>query len=271
MNPELICSIANRAGVPIVELPTERIAQISVSPQAQLRTARYKKAVYLFDGLVFKGPYRSHELGLIKNLRFNHALEILETALQLHERERAALPWTFLGRGGEDQYYLASPNVGKRKDVPIEVMSSKLERDVKVIKRKVAVKRVSDIEGTEQLNEDILSATLQHLYLRFLLDIGDSGTHNVLIRQDNDGTARPIAGIDLEETRAVKVRLGRRLDHLFKKGPSKDQIRLYDSGVGRIKSLSFNRLDQHASEGLRAVGVDMERLKGNMELWERLE
>jgi len=30
-------------------------------------------------------------------------------------------------------------------------------------------------------------------------------------------------------------------------------------------------LDQHASERLRAVGVDLERLKGNMELWERLE
>jgi hypothetical protein len=270
MNPSQLHMVAHIVGVPIAGLSVEKIAEIMVSLQAQRKTAKYKKAVYLVEDLVFKGPYNSHDSALMKNLRVSYALELLETALQLHERERGSLPWQLLGYAGGNSFYLVAPNVGKWKDIPFDVISSKLETNVKVVRRGEAVQRVSDIEETERLTEDIKSATLQHLYLRFLLDIGDSGTHNVLIREDYHRTGRLIAGIDLEETRSFKKK-ERRLDHLFKKGPSKNQICLYDSGVGKIKSLSFNRLDQHASEGLRAVGVDLERLKGNMELWERLE
>ena len=38
---------------------------------------------------MFKGPYRSEEAALVNNLRFNYAIQLLETALQLPERERA--------------------------------------------------------------------------------------------------------------------------------------------------------------------------------------
>jgi len=181
MNPNQLESIARQVGVPIVELPTERIAQISASPQAQLRTARYKKAAYLVEDLVFKGLYNSHDSALMKNLRVSYALEFLETALELPEWQRGCLPWKFLGNGGNNQYYLVAPNVGKWKDIPFDVMSSKLETNVKVVRRGAAVKRVSEIEVTEQLTEGIKLAAMQHLYLRFLLDIGDSGTHNILI------------------------------------------------------------------------------------------
>ena len=58
--------------------------------------------------------------------------------------------------------------------------------------------------------------------------------------------------------------------HLFKKPPSKKQIRLYESDVCKIKSFSDRHLDQHTSDRLRAVGVDLERLNENMKLWERL-
>ena len=53
----------------MVELTAEKLAEIKTSPQAQLRTARYKKAVYLVGDLVFKGPYKAHETSLINNLR----------------------------------------------------------------------------------------------------------------------------------------------------------------------------------------------------------
>ena len=94
--------------------------------------------------------------------------------------------------------------MGKRKNIPFELVTTKIETNVKVVPRGEAVRRVSDIERNGQLTDDIKSATLQHLYLRFLLDIGDSGTHNVLIREDYDSTGRLIAGIDLEERRGIK-------------------------------------------------------------------
>jgi hypothetical protein len=105
--------------------------------------------------------------------------------------------------------------------------------------------------------------------LRFLLDTGDSGTHNILKREDHDGAGRLIAGIDLEETRKVKEKK-RRLDHLFRKAASKKQNSLYESDVCKIKSLSYDQLDQHTLDRMKAVGIDLGRLKDNMELWENL-
>jgi hypothetical protein len=270
MNPNQFQMIACQAGIPISDLSTEKIAEIMASPQAQLRTATYKKGVYLVEDLVFKGPYKGHETALIKNLRHSYAIELLESALGLCEWERGSLPLEFLGYIGDDQYYLAAPNVGRRRAILFEVVSSRIERNAKIVKRGDAVERVSDREGTDWLSQGIKLAALQHLYLRFLLDIGDSGTHNVLIREDYDRTGRQIAGIDLEETRGFKVKK-RRLEHLFKKPPSKKQISLYESDVCKIKSFSDRQLDQHTSDRLRAVGVDLERLNENMELWESLK
>jgi hypothetical protein len=101
--------------------------------------------------------------------------------------------------------------------------------------------------------------------LRFLLGIGDSGTYNVLIREDNDSTERLIAGIDLEDRRG-NGKKKRRLDLLFSK-PYKKHIALYRSDISKIKLLSYSQLDQHTLDGLSAVGIDLERLKENMDLW----
>ncbi len=159
---------------------------------------------------------------LMKNLRYTYALELLEAALQLPEWQRGSLGWEYLGCGDDNQYYLVAPNVGKWKNIPFELVTTKIETNVKVVPRGEVVRRVSEIENNGQLTDEIKSASLQHLYLRFLLDIGDSGTHNVLIREDYDSTGRLIAGIDLEERRGIKVKESR-LDHLFKKTPSKKQ------------------------------------------------
>jgi hypothetical protein len=260
--------MAHQVGVPIVELSAEKVAEILASPQAQLRTARYKKAVYIVGELVFKGPYKAQDKVLLKNLTFNYAIERLEEALQLPEWQRGSLRWEFLGYTGGDQYFLAAPNIGRSKHIPYEVVNSKIEMNAKIVKRGEAVRRVSDLEGTERLTAEIKLAALQHLYLRFLLDIGDSGTHNVLIREDNPASRRLIAGIDLEERRAIRVK-GSRLDQLFKKPPSKRQISLYESEICKIRSFSNRQIDQHTVDGLRAVGIDLDRLKENMETWDR--
>jgi hypothetical protein len=273
MNSGHCIRLAHKVGVPIQKLSAETMAQLISAPQAQLRTSKYKKAVKFVEDLVFKGPYTCDDEGLMKNLRYTYAIELLEAALQLHEWQRGSLRWKYLGCGDDKHYYLVSPNVGKWIDIHSEPANSKLETNVKVVPRGVAVWRVSDIEGTGQLTVDVKLATLQHLYLRFLLDIGDSGTYNVLIREDNDSSGRLIAGIDLEEeiTDNVKVRRSkeknRRLNLLFSKGPFLKHISLYQSDISKIMLLSYSQLDQLTSDKLSAVGIDLERLKWNMELW----
>ena len=205
----------------------------------------------------------------MKNLRITYAVQLLEEALHLPEWQRGALPWEYIGQWGIDQYYLVAPNVGRWKNIPFNWVSSKIESNVPVIPRCGAVWRVSDAEKNGRMNDGIKLAALQHLYFRFLLDIGDSGTHNILIRDDQDAKGKLIAGVDLEEKRLIKAK-ERRLDHLFKKAPSKRQVHLYQSDVCKIKSVSYGQLNQHTLDNLDTVDVDLERLKEKMELWEKL-
>jgi len=270
MNTDLLNITAHKVGVPIKNLSIRDIARVNNAPQAQKRTAKFKKAVYIVDELVFKGPYAHDDPRLINNLKYTYAVQLLEEALQLPGWQRGALPWKYIGQWGVDQYYLAGPNVGKWKNIPFERVSSKIETDVPVIPRGGVVWRVSDVEKNGTLIDGIKIAALQHLYFRFLLDIGDSGTHNILIRNDNDTSGRLIAGIDLEEKRAINGKTCR-LDHLFKKFPSKMQVQFYQTEVCNIKSLSYRRLDQQTLDGLDSVGIDLERLKVNMELWEKTD
>jgi hypothetical protein len=275
MNSDHFIKLAHKVGIPIEKLSAVVMTKLKGAPQAQKRTAKFKKAVYIVDDLVFKGPYTCDDHGLIKNLRYTYAIELLEAALQLHKRQRGSLRWEYVGCWDDNQHYLVAPNVGKWENIPSELVSTKIETNVKVVPRGKAVRRVSDMESTGQLTDDIKLATLQHLYLRFLLDIGDSGTYNVLIREDHDSSGRLIAGIDLEEeiTDNVKVRRSkeknRRLNLLFSKVPFPKHISLYQSDVCKIKSLSYSQLDQHTLNRLNAVGIDLERLKWNMELWVR--
>lgn len=269
MNRGNLNTIAHSVGVPIQKLPARTMTTVKNAPQAQKRTATYKKAVYIVDDLVFKGPYVCDDSRLMNNLRYTYAIQLLEESLHLPEWLRGSLPWECIACWKGDQNYLVAPNVGKWKDIPFERVSSKIETNVPVVPRGGGVWRVSDVEKNGLLTNGIKSAALQHLYFRFLLDIGDSGTHNVIVRKDRDSTDGLIAGIDLEEKRAIKAK-ERKLDHLFKKAPSKRQVYLYQSDVCKIKSLSYSQLDQHSLDKLDAVGIDLKRLNENMELWKKL-
>jgi hypothetical protein len=177
MNSDYSVELAHTVGVPILNLSAHKVTEVISAPQAQKRTAKFKKAVKIVDDLVFKGPYTFKDRGLINSLKYTYALQLLEAALHLPERQRGSLPWEYVGCCNDDQCYLVAKNVGMHGKIPSKPVSTKIETNVKVVPRKTYIMRVSDIEGNGQLTDDVKLAALQHLYLRFLLDIGDSGTH----------------------------------------------------------------------------------------------
>ena len=270
MNPNDIEMLSEKVEIPIQKLSMETMTKINDSPQGQRKTSKHKKVVKIVEDQVYKGPYACDDQALINNLSYNYALEFLEDALQLREWQKGSLQWEYVGCWNGDCCYLVTSNVGKCRDLSWEIVDTKIEKSVKVIQRGKHVNRVSDIEGTALLTDDIKAASLQHLYLRFLLDLGDSGTHNILVREDYGRSGRLIAGIDLEEKRSLK-RKESRLNNLFKKGASKKQFRMYETYIHKIKSLSYGEIDQLTLDRLSAVGIDLKRLKENMELWERLK
>jgi len=269
MKTNNLSEMARIVGVPIKALSAVTRYKVAGAPRAQLRTATFKKAVFVVNDLVFKGPYICSDPKLVNNLRFTYAVQLLEETLKIPEWQRGALAWEYMVLDGNKQYYLVAANVGKTENVPFDMVSSKIETDVPVIPRGGAVWRVSDVEKNGRLADDIKLASLQHLYFRFLLDIGDSGSHNILIREDHDASGRMIAGIDLEEKRIIREK-GSRLGHLFKKAPSKRQVLLYQTEVCKIEALSYGRLAHSTINQLRAVSIDLERLKANMELWDNM-
>ena len=262
--------IAGHVGIPVRKLPAETMAKVNDAPQGQKKTSKHKKVVKIVEDLIFKGIFTCDDKKLMNSLSYTYALEVLEDVLQLPEWQRGSLRWEYVGSWNDNQFYLVGTNVGKRNGIPFDIVSTKIEKDVKVVPRGEHVNRVSDLEGTSLLTDEIKLASLQHLYLRFLLDLGDSGTHNILVRKDYDDTGRLVAGIDLEEKRGIKVNESR-LDHLFKKVASSKQHGLYQSDVCKIKTLSYGQLNQQAIERLNTAGIDMERLQENMDLWERLK
>ena len=270
MNTDDIEILADKVGVPIRKLSAETMAKVNDAPQGQKKTSKHKKVVKIVEDLIFKGIFTCDDKKLMNSLSYTYALEVLEDVLQLPEWQRGSLRWEYVGCWNDNQYYLVGKNVGERNGIPFDIVTTKIEKDVKVVPRNEHVSRVSDLEGTALLTDAIKLASLQHLYLRFLLDLGDSGTHNILVRKDYDDTGRLVAGIDLEEKRGIKVNESR-LDHLFKKVASRKQHRLYQSDVCKIKTLSNSQLDQGTLDKLSDVGIDLKRIKENMELWNRLK
>ena len=215
---------------------------------------------------MFKGPYTCDDPRLIKNLRFTYAIQLLEKALELPEWQRGIIAMA-IHRDWEAMINIIwwLQMLANGKIFPLNWMSSKIETNVPIVPRGGFVWRVSDVEKNGQLTDEIKLAALQHLYLRFILDIGDSGTHNILIREDYDSTGRLIAGIDLEDRRG-NIANSSRLNLLFSK-LYKKHISLYISDVHKIKSLSYRQLGQHTLDKLSAVDIDLKRLKVNMARW----
>ena len=266
----LLRELAYRAGVSIQTLSQTAVARITSAPHAKLKTAVYKKPVHIVGDRVYKGPYTFDDSRLMNNLRFTYALQVLEERLILPEWLRTSLPWQCIGYDGNDGYFLVARNVGKTCKIPFEIVSSKLETDVPVVARGGCVRRVADVESNGRLTNEAKLAALQHLYFRFLLGIGDSGTHQILIREDYKTSGRLIAGVDIEERRAITGK-DSRLDHLFKKAPSKVQRLLYAPVVDHIRVLGHHHLDQNSLGRLSAIGIDPEGVKRNIETWEGLK
>ena len=75
---------------------------------------------------------------------------------------------------------------------------------------------------------------LQHLYLRYLLGIGDSGTHNILFNETQNGDSL-VTGIDLEEVNSSnKMKTIDKMKKLFKSHSSL-QKKIYEPYLNKIK------------------------------------
>lgn len=192
------------AAVPTLSVKRPAKAKVSLlldRPIFQQLTSTHKKPVYLDETgrFVLKGPYHPDQ----DEVRFQLNLNMARRVLELDEAR--GIPGTvldvplpvYLPQGR----FLRWPNVAGYTDpnLPGDRVSNAVMEEACVLRRKQGqvARRVSDLNRIE-LTRDILLGTLNHLYVRALLGIGDSGPHNVLV----DPHTQRVYGIDLEERRS---------------------------------------------------------------------
>lgn len=204
--------------------------------QGQKRTAIFKKAVYIFEKEIYKGPYTKQKDfdRFMNNILYTKAFSIIEKELGV----KTYLSWKRIEKDENDNYYFVSKNIGDYSKIIFEKVSSKIEENVNVAKRKSFIYRVSELDDNE-LTPEIIIETLQHLYTRYLLGIGDSGTHNVLLcHKCHNSKKQLIVGNDFEERRKIKEKLTK-IECLFRKKPSKKEYRIYLPYISKIKLLNL--------------------------------
>lgn len=179
----------------------------------QRRTSNHKKAVFIAPDYIYKGPYLANVQGdrkkLLYNLYFTRALLALEQHLKLPDNLRSIVDWhSIIKIDNTNDYYLKQKSLGTLtiSENDYETVSTKIETDVKVLRRGSHINRLIELENDESYfqgdTKNIRLACLQHFYLRYILNIGDSGTWNILVRRDE---SQGICGIDFEEIRSEKA------------------------------------------------------------------
>ena len=243
-------------GVSMIDIPIESENKIKSKSQAQKLTAKFKKACYLYGDYVVKGPYNSLDKIDI-NIENTKKFMELETKLNLPRYLKTVMQYEIyqvMSSHKDDskkkplRWYLKADNMGDISTMKTEKVTTKLETDVEVVERGSVVNRICELEKTPGiLTDKIKTAVLQHLYIRYLLNIGDSGTHNILLVKDTnlwDGML--VLGNDMEEKTTYGLR-DSKLGCLFRKS-SKIIEKVYDTSIlKKIRTFKKER-DEFDSE-----------------------
>lgn len=269
----------------IEDIGDDELHYILALPRGQQLTSTNKRSVYIGADLVYKGPFKSiGDVKFANNIKFTKALCILESVSTVPDKYKTCLQFKFKRYKSAvgSYYFIVYKNVGNisatepTKNVPRALISKTIkelmpelngiDRESIEIYDRGVIKRISDLIGTQYsdlLTSDIKLATLQHLYIRYLLDIGDSGTQNVLFRED--GGEQLVVGVDMEESR-TKDQGETKLEFLFNKF-SKPVYRTFKDSIQGVVRLTDAQIDE-ISHLLIELGFDCDRIKGKIAMYE---
>jgi hypothetical protein len=275
MNDELDAEII-RLGYQLDIKPASFISEeLSNLAHGQRRTGAHKKAVFISSDYVYKGPYLASSQGdtkrVLYNLYFTRALLTLEQHLKIPEHLRSIIDWhSVIKIDNTDQYYLKQKSIGKlpTSEDDLEMVTTKVETNVKVLRRGSHVNRLIELEKDQSNFEGdikpIYQACVQHFYLRYLLNIGDSGTWNILVRRDG---VNGICAIDFEEIRAGKIKKGSDPLAMIMSKVSKQQRDIYGPYVNDITIFEnkINLSDELAKILSSSFKIDIEKMNARIE------
>jgi len=236
----------------------ERIHSSSLDklPLAQQRTGRAKKfsRVDFEKKLAIKGPYKADDKKFIYAIKYNLLLQKLDT----NTESKTAWPWVKLYTDENDMYYLVSEFVSdkvmieserQKRMLSIEDWSGKVvnyfARDAEVLGYRILdiLRRAKRGEAETLLNDRLKRDILQHLYLRYVLGVGDAGGQNILYVDREKNPDQLVAGIDLEEFRPLH---GLNRDTPYRmlfNTPHKTYLSLFEDVMDSITFIDWDKSD----------------------------
>lgn len=256
------------------ELTKEEYHTIIKLPQGQKLTSSSKKSVFIGSENVYKGPFHLNGKKLVNNIKFTIGLKLLEEVANIPIKKQSLLNFNIKHLSG--YYYLVYKNIAKilpedRLDTVSTRVISKSAKllacelgetppgEIVSIYPRGIINRISDIIKLHptKFTDEIKIATLQHLYFRYLLNVGDSGVHNILYRED--GSSKLIAGIDMEEIR-TKDQGTTKITYLFNSAGFNKTVQRFKSHVADISVISKDSLIPIIGR-LQELGFDIDNIK----------
>jgi hypothetical protein len=205
-------------GLPIIPYHASQIKEQTDLVKAQLLTSASKVPTYVGQFHIYKGPYSSKQFHdptsrFNRCIKYTEMLQDMEDTLGLKGFMRTTLPIRYIAqveptvdadlamRG----YYLVWDNIGDWSALKTETKSSAINPEGLVMTKSSMIKNLSDYIPLTHRHR--LAAT-QHLYLRYVCGLGDSGPWNILVRYNPTGNmdGQIVVGVDLEDMRgAIKA------------------------------------------------------------------
>ena len=191
----------------VQDAPNGFIETLEDMPLAQRRTGKNKKFVRIDfkSQRIIKGPYRVSEPAYQNAIKFNKALALLDAnTVQDTRWKSTAWKWEAVYRIGEEHYLVAPLVAIPDLDVPsvrnVETWKDGYTYECYERNSKVLGWRIKDLIDEGQLNDpQTKEAVLQHLYLRYVLGVGDTNVGNMM---KVENTEQLVAGLDLDEVRS---------------------------------------------------------------------
>lgn len=196
--------------IPIIPHKSQEIVKLTGLTKAQLLTSKSKVPTYISRFQIYKGPYTQKHFDdkssrFNKCIMFTEMLQDMEEYLGLVGYTRTTIPLRYIAEVIDDTsaslngYYLVWDNIGDYDALKVEQKESAINPMGPVMVKGSMLKNLNDATLTERHK----IAAVQHLYLRYVSGLGDSGPWNMLVRHNPAGNmdGQIVVGVDLEDMR----------------------------------------------------------------------
>jgi hypothetical protein len=167
-------------------------------PLCQKRSTKYKKYVFMDTGApyVYKGPYYLCERKFFREVTMGKVIDEISYICLLSPSTTKIVRILYCA---ENERYMIQYNAINMPKLPLTIwpFSTAIDENMSLVS--APMHTVAALEKQIELPAQLRINVLQHLYFRYILGLGDLGTHNLLVEDPTNQYFSKVYGFDFEE------------------------------------------------------------------------